>query len=388
MNDANFNLLIQQVVEGKLISAVLSSPWKNTGDTPSKINIRVVNIKGETLYQISEQVGKQVLHRNIFFVECADYLKQLLPEKYRQGMFTMENGSYHILVNRRKVLNCLKKEVKKPLRIASHNRSKKYILQEGSRIPFLIALGVMTPDGKVVAKKYDKFRQVNRFIEMVHDVIGNLPKDRSIEVVDFGCGKAYLTFALYHYLREQSRFPVRITGLDLKQEVINSCQKLADDLGFTDLHFKIGDIQHYQPAGKIDLVISLHACDTATDAALAKAIDWGAEVILCVPCCQHELYGQIENQTLSPLLRHGILKERLAALATDAARAELLTISGYEVQILEFIDMEHTPKNLLIRAVKGASEAQQSAAKQRYQYFKECLKFDITLEKQLKEGAC
>jgi SAM-dependent methyltransferase len=287
------------------------------------------------------------------------------------------------MAEKNKPLKCLKKKISPSLPVASHNRQKNYILKEGTHIPFLIALGVMTQDGKVIAKKYDKFRQVNRFLEMIQDVVEYLPKNRPIEIVDFGCGKAYLTFALYHYLRNLSSLPVHITGLDLKQEVIASCQKLAVELGYEDLHFKMGDINHYNPAGKIDLVITLHACDTATDAALAKAVDWKAEVILCVPCCQHELYGQIKNQELTSLLSHGILRERFSALVTDAARAELLTGAGYETQILEFIDMEHTPKNLLLRAIKGASPQQRSAAAERFQRFKENLKFDITLERLL-----
>jgi len=386
MNDNNLKYLLTQINEGKLLSAVLSSPWKKTTDLPSKITVRSIEIKGRRCYQVSEQIQNKVLHRNISFQEFSDSLSTLYPDRYRQGVFMTEDSSYHLLVNKQKTLTCLKKEINQTLPMTTHNRPKNYILQEGTNIPFLIALGVMTPLGKVVAKKYDKFRQVNRFLEMVHDIIDDLPKDRPINVVDFGCGKAYLTFALYHYLKEQSTFPVHITGLDLKEEVIASCQNLANKLGFTDLRFEIGDIHHYRPTGKIDLVISLHACNTATDAALAKAVDWDAEVILCVPCCQHELYEQIENPTLTPLLRHGILRERLAALATDAARAELLTMSGYEVQILEFIDMEHTPKNLLLRAVKGASNAHQSAALERFQHFKETLNFDITLERLLKSA--
>lgn len=386
MTDANFNLLLQQVLDGNLLSATLSSPVKKQADPPSKISVRAIEIQGRPCYQISEQIDNQVLHRNVSFQECVDYFSALLPEKYRQGMFTTHHASYHLLVNKRKEMTCLKKETSPPLEMAAHNRSKHYILQEGTHIPFLVALGVMTPQGKVIAKKYDKFRQVNRFLEMVEDVTRHLPKDRPLEVVDFGCGKSYLTFALYHYFKQHRALPVHITGLDLKQEVIQACQTLAAHLNFTELSFEIGAIQNYQPSKKIDLVISLHACDTATDAALAKAIDWNAEVILCVPCCQHELYAQIENETLVPLLRHGILKERLAALATDAARAELLTAAGYEVQILEFIDLEHTPKNLLLRAVKGASQPHRSAAEERFKRFKEHLNIDITLEKMIRDS--
>ena len=232
-----------------------------------------------------------------------------------------------------------------------HNRQKHYILKEGIPVPFLQDLGVMTGDGKVVRTKYDKFRQINRFLELIEDVLPALDARRENRIIDFGCGKSYLTFAMYYYLHELKGYPVRITGLDLKKDVISRCSRLAESYGYDNLEFCHGDIADYSGADQVDMVVTLHACDTATDYAMAKAVAWGAKVILSVPCCQHELNRTMENPLLKPVFQYGIIKERMAALYTDALRAQLLEHQGYRTQILEFIDMEHTPKNLLIRAV-------------------------------------
>lgn len=261
-----------------------------------------------------------------------------------------------------------------------HNRPKNYLLQEGVSIPFLAALGMMTPEGKIVAKKYDKFRQVNRFLEMVDDIFEHLPKNRCLRVVDIGCGKASLTFALYHYLHGIKKLKVNMTGFDLKREVVVQCQALARELKWEGLKFAVADINEVHLDETVDLVVSLHACDTATDAALEKAVRWGAKVILAAPCCQHELYSQVRSEAMASLLRHGILRERFAALATDAARAELLEAKGYGVQILEFIDMEHTPKNIMLRAIKGTVESKQRQAKERYRCFKQALQITPSLD--------
>lgn len=234
----------------------------------------------------------------------------------------------------------------------THDRSKQYILREGQPVDFLVGLGVQTPDGHIAKARYDKFRQINRYLEMIEDILDKLPSDRTIRIIDFGCGKSYLTFAMYYYLHEMQSRDIQVTGLDLKTDVIRNCNALAEKLGYDKLHFEQGDISGYQGADHVDMVVSLHACDTATDYALEKAVKWGAEVIMAVPCCQHELNGQIRCETLQPILKYGVIKERMAALITDALRADLLEQQGYDVQILEFIDMEHTPKNLMIRAVK------------------------------------
>lgn len=385
MQKTDLTPILQQINNCELVAAVLSSPWKKALDIPLKISIRPIMIKGEFWYQLSSHFQKNVIHQNLNPEGCAEYIKISLPEFFRQGTFTFKTASYHILVNKQKQMTIIKKTAKQAELAMAHNLSKKYILPEGTPVPFLIELGIMTKSGGIIAKKYDKFRQINRFLEMVKDVIDHLPKERCIEIVDFGCGKAYLTFALYHYLRHIEHRTVHIIGLDLKKEVIEMCQKLAERLEYEQLKFSIGDINNHQPGSKIDLVITLHACDTATDAAIEKGVRWGAEVLLCVPCCQHELYDQINSEALNTLLKHGILRERFAALATDAARAELLTAVGYDVQVLEFIDMEHTPKNLLLRATKGASQEKRRQALERYRQFKQLLHIEPSLEKRFQQ---
>ena len=210
----------------------------------------------------------------------------------------------------------------------------------------------MTHDGQVVKSRYDKFRQINRFLEFIADVLPELPKDRPVRIIDFGCGKSYLTFGIYYYLKCLKGLDVRITGLDLKEDVIRHCGQLAKKYGYEDLEFLQGDIAGYEGGNQVDLVVTLHACDLATDYALEKAVSWGAKVILSVPCCQHELNRQMENELMAPVFGYGLIKERMAALYTDAIRAQVLEYKGYGTQILEFIDMEHTPKNILIRAVR------------------------------------
>lgn len=234
----------------------------------------------------------------------------------------------------------------------SHNRKKRYILEEGVPVPFLEDLGVMTKEGKIIRSKFDKFRQINRFLEFIEDILPELERDRELTILDFGCGKSYLTFAMYYYLHELRGYDIRIVGLDLKEDVIGHCSELGRKYGYEKLSFQVGNIANYADAERVDMVVTLHACDTATDHALAKAVSWKAKVILSVPCCQHELNGQIENEILKPVFKYGLIKERMAALVTDALRAEYLESEGYSAQILEFIDMEHTPKNILIRAVR------------------------------------
>ena len=218
-------------------------------------------------------------------------------------------------------------------------------------MPFLVDLGVQTQDGRIVKSRYDKFRQINRFLEFIEDILPKLDKTRENVIIDFGCGKSYLTFAMYYYLHEMKGYPIRIIGLDLKKDVISHCGKLAEHYGYDNLKFYHGDIASYEGVDHVDMVVTLHACDTATDYALEKAVRWGAKVILSVPCCQHELNKQMKNDLMEPVLHYGLIKERMAALYTDALRAELLEQQGYRTQILEFIDMEHTPKNILLRAV-------------------------------------
>ena len=286
-----------------------------------------------------------------------------MEKDFRQLQLEAEEANASVLVSKKgkATVKCKKKAVdtaeNKSINL-EHNRRKKYILEADQPIPFLVDLGVMSQSGKIIHSKYDKFRQMNRYLEFIEDILPRLPKDREVTIIDFGCGKSYLTFAMYYYLREQKAYDVNIIGLDLKTDVIRHCNELAEKYQFEKLHFYQGDIASYEGVDHVDMVVTLHACDTATDFALAKAVGWGAEVILSVPCCQHEVNKQIKNEMLSPVLKYGILKERMAALVTDGLRGQMLEDMGYKVDILEFIDMEHTPKNLLIRAVKRGEQKQ------------------------------
>lgn len=275
-----------------------------------------------------------------------------------------------------------KRTGKAPTVSLTHNRQKRYLLEEGGPVPFLIDLGVMTPEGTIIRSRYDKYRQINRFLEFVEDILPQLDKNRELTILDFGCGKSYLTFALYYYLKLLKGYSIRIIGLDLKEDVIRRCNALARSYGYDTLHFLQGDIADYTGVSQVDMVVTLHACDTATDYALAKAVCWNAKVILSVPCCQHELNRQIKNDILEPALKYGIIKERMAALFTDALRAERLESCGYRTQLLEFIDMEHTPKNILIRAVYQGTSADNQESIAALESF---LHADLTLKKLLNE---
>jgi hypothetical protein len=255
------------------------------------------------------------------------------------------------------------------------------VLPEGEPVPFLVELGVMTRDGAVVPRRFPKYRQVNRFLELVGHVLPALPAG-PLRIVDFGSGKSYLTFALHHLLRVVHGRDVELVGLDLKEDVVASCERLARRLGAEGLRFEVGDIAGYDLPGGADLVVSLHACDTATDAALERAVRWDARVVLAVPCCHHELASQIASTELAPLLEHGLLRERLAADVTDAARAQLLELVGYDVQLVEFVDLEHTPKNVLIRAVRRPRRGGEEHARA-YRAFADALSIDPWLERAL-----
>jgi len=368
-----------ELINENMILAVLSGCRRK--DAPSRVRIRPVEVKGEILYQASVPEGAKMLHRNYRREELVGFLKESLDGTYSQLQVQGRQADGGVLVSKKgkHTVKIKPHEVKENAKILSHNRVKQYILPQGKPVPFLVDLGVMTREGRVREAAYDKYRQINRFLEFIQDVLPKLPKDREITIVDFGCGKSYLTFAMYYFFRELKGYQVKIIGLDLKEDVIRRCSRLAEEYGYDNLQFLQGDIAGYEGLEKADMVVTLHACDTATDFALAKAVQWDAKVILSVPCCQHELNGKIRNDLLAPVLKYGILKERMSALITDGIRANLLESAGYSVQILEFIDMEHTPKNLLIRAVKtGKKQSAEPLGR-----MTEAIRGELTLERLL-----
>ena len=332
--------------ENEILYGVISNP---KGEVPyRRIQFRLLSGR----YQIEKFTEKQAFHGFCERAEMNNEAEGMLGMVYRQLDAWDRQFHYCLKISKKGKATLFKqKDSGHADTEVGHNREKQYILKENTEIPPLVDLGVFTKDGKVVRTMYDKFRQINRFTELIRDGMEELEQD-SVRILDFGCGKSYLTFAMYYYLRELEGFDVNIIGLDLKEDVIRHCSELARSYGYDKLHFYQGDIAGYEGVSSVDMVVTLHACDTATDFALAKAVEWGAQVILSVPCCQHELNRQIRNEMLQPVMRYGILKERMAALITDGLRAELLESKGYETQLLEFIDMEHTPKNILIRAVK------------------------------------
>ena len=337
-------------------------------DKVSKIKIRPIILKGQLYFQVSEYVGTKIYHGNYHKEAIIEKLPEWFEGLFRQAELTSKHGQAIVLISKKGKCTVKYKKAKEPmeknliqrgnvnnspnLENLQHNKKKNYILEEGAPLPFLIDLGVMTADGAVVKSKSDKFRQINRFLEYIQDILEHLDISKELNILDFGCGKSYLTFAMYYYLKLIKGYRVNIIGLDLKADVIEHCNKLTKKYGYEGLEFFQGDIASYRGNQAVDMVVTLHACDTATDYALFHAVSWNAKVILSVPCCQHELNKQMKNEILKPILKYGIVKERMSALITDALRAELLELKGYRVQLLEFIDMEHTPKNILIRAVK------------------------------------
>lgn len=373
--------LLDICINDKLIDMVISGQKNKSEDKAVKVRIRPVILKNEIEYQVSEFVGRKVLHSNHSADDVKKKIINYMTEDFKQAQINMTDAIATILSSKSKTLTCKYKKAGqlKAQRDLSHNRTKKYIIQEGKPVAFMIDLGVMGQDGKIIRTRYDKFRQINRFLEYIEDILPKLDKQRELTIIDFGCGKSYLTFAMYYYLKELKGYNIRIIGLDLKADMIEHCNELRTRYGYDKLDFYVGDIATYKDVDKVDMVVTLHACDTATDYALAKAVKWGAEVILSVPCCQHEANRTIKSDILSPVMEYGILKERMAAIVTDAARAKLLTANGYDTQILEFIDMEHTPKNLLIRAVKSGKE--DLSAREKTKEMLEALNLELTIDK-------
>lgn len=385
--------MVEFFANEQLQQMIFSNPARKDGIL--KVRIRPVSLRGKLLFQAEELVGTQAFHKNLLPEEVCGYVTGLLSGGLRNGEVISGLGSAVVLVSKKGAVTVKIKRAACPKQeenredgpaadvVLAHNRKKRYVLEEGKPVEFLVDLGVMTREGKIVRTRYDKFRQINRFLEFIEDILPNLDPGRETTIIDFGCGKSYLTFAMYHYLHCLKGYPVRIIGLDLKKDVITRCNLLAEQYGYEKLRFYHGDIASYEGVDHVDMVVTLHACDTATDYALAKAVRWGARVILSVPCCQHELNRQMKNEQMKPVFQYGLIKERMAALYTDALRAQLLEGQGYRTQILEFIDMEHTPKNILIRAVWDGRKKQNEKELQEIMDF---LSVKPTLAALLEEG--
>lgn len=379
--------LLKRVLTSLLVDMVISGA-RGGGDF-IKIKVRPVMIRDSLYFQVSRYTDKQVFHENMTAEDALETLSGWILHDFRQAQIRMQDEMVTVLVSKKgKATVKSKKAACIETQNLEHNRKKRYIIEEGTAVPFMIDLGVMTESGKIIRTRYDKYRQINRFLEFIEDILPELPTDRTVHIIDFGCVKSYLTFAMYYYLKVLKHYDIRITGLDLKQKVIEDCQALADRYGYDGLQFLCGDIADYNGTDEVDMVVTLHACDTATDYALYKAVKWHASVILSVPCCQHELNRKMQCETLSGAFQYGLIKERTAALMTDAMRGQLLEMKGYKTQLLEFIDMEHTPKNILIRGVKSKGLLPKAARKQQMENYQKCRDFfgaELTLEKLFKE---
>lgn len=346
---------LRKIAELSPVKIVLS----NVADKEQRIQ-KVQIEKKEKHFQIAEYSDKQVFHKNVDEEELIYFCIEELGVNFLQLNAWMLRGEASLkLTQKRKLLFDIKKADNSALadEVRDNNRKKNYILEEGRVIEPLIDMGIFTKEGRIVSSMYDKFKQINRFIEIIDD---ELKKKiiTHLNIIDFGCGKSYLTFIVYYYLTEIKKIRVNMIGLDLKEDVIRKCNKAAKKYGYENLSFELGDINGYSAPFKVDMVITLHACDMATDFALYNAVSWGAGYIFSVPCCQHELNAQIKSEKFSLMTRYGIIKERFSALVTDAIRGNLLEYMGYNVNLLEFVDLSHTPKNILIRAVKNPNKAE------------------------------
>ncbi len=382
MLDAWKKILDESLQNHTCLLLVLSKLRKGVKSELTKVSVRPVTVGGELKYQLTYQVGTQQRFENWPAEETADRVQSLLRTTFEHCHLYTTEADYTIRFQRDGSVKIKRQPPSRQPEPTQHDRAKNYLIPEGVPCPFLVEIGVMTPEGRVRAARYDKFRQVNRFLELVDDVVSHLPTDRTLRVVDFGCGKSYLTFALHHLLTKVRHRRVQIIGVDRNADVIRQSVQLAEKLRCEGLRFVQSDIAGFElpQTGPVDLVVCLHACDTATDDALAKAVRWKTHVLLAVPCCQHELAKKIHADALEPIHAHGLLHERFASLATDALRALVLDLCGYKTQVTEFVDMEHTAKNVLIRAVRRARTPEDHTRQrsQTLQRFKQLLGLETT----------
>jgi len=380
----NLTELVRASTSSRSIRKVVFSSPRTSDCQFKRVDVRPILVKGENYLQFTSQTATQEFHRNWDWSEAHDELIRLATVVYRNTHLTTSSQSIEAKYSKkgkcmlRQTKVAALDDVESDVELVSHNRPRNYLIQDEIVCPFLVEAGIMSASGKVHASHSKKFKQINRFLEFILDIAEQLPTDRTIKVVDFGCGKSYLTFATQHLMTNILNRSCEIVGLDRRSDVVETCNRIVERLSLTNLSFEVGDIASFTPENEVDLVISLHACDTATDDALAQAVLWKARVILAVPCCQHELHGYLHEHALPPLTNFGIVRERFASLATDTLRTSLLSAVGYQTQLLEFIETEHTPKNLLIRAVlrKAISNEVQAQVKSSIQ---EVLSFSAKL---------
>lgn len=359
-----------------LVRMIINNPKKKSSPI-RKIILRPIELRGHLLYQCEYHFLKKVTHENLNPEECPDFVMGQLQSGFRQMDLFTTKETIQVLASKTDRPRIIKKSQEHAMPVLAHNRIKLRPLPEGVPCDFLVYLGIMDKEGNVFKTHYGKYRQINRYLEIISDIKNDLPKDKTLRIIDFGCDKAYLTFALYYYLHHICNMSVDIIGLDLKQDVIDFCNETAEKLHYEHLHFRAGDIATFQ-GEKADMVVSLHACDTATDFALINAAKWKTKVILSVPCCQHELFSQIHHDTLDPMLRHGIIRDRFTEILTDGLRASKLESVGYDVSMIEFTSLEHTARNILIRAVRPKKLNRQKMKKAEEQYTALCRDFHVS----------
>jgi len=373
MNDFR-RILADAATGGSLKRLVLSRLRRTDGQQPEKMTARPVSIGGQNLYQLASRFRDRETHANVTAGDLLTRFDSLFATAFRDAHLFTDEYEYSCREKRDGSLKFWRRRARDVHETTDHDRTRNYLIPNGTPCPFLIETGLMSANGRVRARYFHKFRQINRFLELVDDVVDRLPVEGRLEIVDFGCGRSHLTFALHHLLANIRGRDCHVTGLDRKADVIDECRGIAGCLGLHDVDFQVGDIVEFESESQVNLVILLHACDTATDDALARAVTWKSDVILAVPCCQHELAATIQVSPLNPLVKHGILRDRFAAMATDALRAMALELSGYRTQVIEFIDLEHTARNILIRAVRTHGEQiDRSRIAREYRLFRDAL---------------
>lgn len=374
--------VIQYLKDNK--NLIKSISFSSKKDKSSELRGIFISFKKDGKLKVEFRLTKHNDIKDMAFNDFIELVEKEIIFKFKQILIKLENEETQILLNKRNESKFISNKQEAPIENKKHNRSKNYLIPEGTPCDFLFEIGVMTNTGKVRSQYYKKFKQINRFLEMVDDLY---KKDdlKTINAVDFGSGKSYLTFALYHYFSHIKKVETKITGIDLKQEVIDNCNRISKKLNYTGLNFVHGFIHDFKSdTEKIDFVVTLHACDTATDDAILFALKHDATKMIFVPCCQHELNKQLQNEDNKLLIEHGVYRDKMCAIITDNLRAKLLESKGYKVQIMEFIETDHTAKNIMLRCQKvNRSEEQKNKALDEYKSFVK--KWNVTpyLEKKL-----